>query len=142
MGLFAIVFPLSAYVSNMRLLKQLSMKAVSSEVPLHSERASLIQLNSISWLPKKNQAQKAKRKPTYFPDQSKLCSIAMAPDISFFFSLTRQEFSWRPASFFFFFFFFGLTLFSRWEKWSLKYQFRLIGSSTIEKASEALLSLI
>ena len=41
------------------------MKAViqfSSEVPLHSERASLIKLNSISWLPEKKHWREKKKK--------------------------------------------------------------------------------
>ena len=62
----------------------------------------------------------------------------MAPDVSFFFSLTRQGSSQQTC---FIFFFFRLNLFSRWEKWSLKYEFRLIGSSEAEEASDALLSL-
>ena len=40
------------------------MKAViqfSSEVPLHSERASLIKLNSISWLPEKKHWREKKK---------------------------------------------------------------------------------
>ena len=85
------------------------MKAVIqflSEVPLHSERASLIKLNSISWLPEKNHwREKKRKKETYFPDQSNPYSIAMAPDVSFFFSLTRQGSS-QQTSFNFFFFFF------------------------------------
>jgi hypothetical protein len=72
---------------------------------------SLITLNSISWLPEKQaQEDKKKKEETYFPDQSNPSSIAMAPDVSFFFSFTRQGSSQLPASFFFsslYFFFFA-----------------------------------
>lgn len=50
------------------------MKAViqfSAEVPLHSERASLIKLNSISWLPEKNHWREKKKKERNLFSRSK-----------------------------------------------------------------------
>ena len=77
-----------------------------SEVPLHLERTALLKLNSLSWQPEKKhwREKKKRKKETYFPDQSDPYSIAMAADVSFFFSLTRRGSSQQTCFIFFFFF--------------------------------------
>lgn len=79
-------------VKQSRLFKQQPVKA---SIQFYSEaRFPLngpLSLSDNSSLPeKKHWNRKKKRKRTYFPVQSNPCSIAMAPDIRLFLSLTRR----------------------------------------------------